>query len=153
MNVTKKEQDFLKDLQNEEKLCIEKYSRAAQDACDESLKQIFTKIGDAEQKHYDTITTMLKGEVPQQPKQQQSGSKQAKHPDLKSTASAAGKKKDAYLLADLLGTEKYVSSVYNTAVFEFNDEAARQTLAGIQQAEQQHGKQLYDYMAANGMYA
>lgn len=154
MNVTKKEQDFLKDLQNEEKLCIEKYSKAAESACDENLKQIFTKIGQAEQKHYDTISQMLKGEVPQQQKkQQQSGSKQSKQPDLKSTANAAGKKKDAYLLSDLLATEKYVSGVYNTAVFEFSDENARQTLAGIQQMEQQHGKQLYDYMAANGMYA
>ena len=32
MNWTKKEQNFLKDLQSEEKICIEKYDRAAESA-------------------------------------------------------------------------------------------------------------------------
>ena len=58
----------------------------------------------------------------------------------------------AYLLSDLLSTEKFVSGVYNTAVFEFSDPQARQTLAAIQQQEQQHGKRISEYMQANGLY-
>ena len=79
-------------------------------------------------------------------------SRQKAEKDLKSTASRAEKQRDAYLLSDLLGTEKYVSGVYNTAVFEFSDAKARQVLAAIQQQEQEHGKQLSDYMQANNMY-
>ncbi len=153
---TKKEQSFLKDLQNEESVCIDKYGKAAQEACDEKLKGIFDTIKTAEQHHYNTLTQMLDGTIPQQQGQQgkkQGGAQNAKKPkDLKSTASRAGKQQDAYLLSDLLGTEKYVSSVYNTAVFEFSDENARQVLAGIQQQEQEHGKQLSEYMQANNMY-
>ena len=133
MPMTKKEQSLLKDLQNEEKLCAEKYSKAAEAACDPALKTMLGQIAKAAQNHYDTVTDMLAGPP-------------------RSTATRAGKKQDAYLLADLLATEKYVAAVYNTSVFEFCDEKSRQVLSGIQQQEQHHGKQLADYMQANGMY-
>ena len=150
----KKEQGLLKDLQNEEKLCVEKYRKAAENACDAKLQHIFEKIEKAEQSHYDTVTGMLAGTLPSQQGQQSKGqaSRQKAEKDLKSTASRAEKQRDAYLLSDLLGTEKYVSGVYNTAVFEFSDAKARQVLAAIQQQEQEHGKQLSDYMQANNMY-
>ena len=100
------------------------------------------------------MTGMLAGTLPAQQGQQSKGqaSRQKAEKDLKSTASRAEKQRDAYLLSDLLGTEKYVSGVYNTAVFEFSDAKARQVLAAIQQQEQEHGKQLSDYMQANNMY-
>ena len=41
MTLTKKEQGLLKDLQHEEKLCAEKYHRAAEAACDPHLKSLF----------------------------------------------------------------------------------------------------------------
>ena len=153
MTLTKKEQNFLKDLQNEEKLCIEKYNRAAEAACDPGLKQMLTKIAKTEESHYNTVTQMLGGTIPAPKKP----AKQKKAPEptqqeLKYKSSRACKQQDAYLMADLLATEKYVSGVYNTAVFEFCDEKARQTLSGIQQQEQHHGKQLADYMQANNMY-
>lgn len=151
MTVTKKEQSLLKDLQNEEKLCVEKYRKAAENACDSKLQHIFEKIEKAEQEHYDTVTGMLAGNLPAQQGKSQSARQKAEK-DLKSTASRADKQRDAYLLADLLGTEKYVAGVYNTAVFEFGDAKARQVLAAIQQQEQEHGKQLSDYMQANNMY-
>ena len=53
---------------------------------------------------------------------------------------------------DLLSTEKYVSSTYNTAIFEFRDPGVRQVLNHIQKEEQQHGEGLYAYMASHGMY-
>ncbi len=157
MTWTKKEQGLLKDLQNEESVCIEKYGKAAEEAKDEKLKKIFETIRTAEQHHHDTLTQMLDGTVPAQQGQQggkKQGGQQSKksEKDLKSTATRAGKQQDAYLLSDLLGTEKYVSSVYNTAVFEFSDEKARQVLSGIQCQEQEHGRQLSEYMQANNMY-
>ena len=60
---------------------------------------------------------------------------------------------DAYLCQDALCTETRVSSVYDTAVFEFRTPAARQALNEIQRAEQHHGEMLYAYMARHGMYA
>ena len=126
MTLTKKEQGLLKDLQNEEKLCVEKYRKAAENACDAKLQHIFEKIEKAEQSHYDTVTGMLAGTLPAQQGQQSKGqaSRQKAEKDLKSTASRAEKQRDAYLLSDLLGTEKYVSGVYNTAVLEFSDAKA-----------------------------
>jgi spore coat protein CotF len=68
-------------------------------------------------------------------------------------ASTQSKQKDSYLCTDLLSTEKHVSSVYNTAVFEFKDTNIRNVLNHIQKEEQQHGEQIYNYMAQNGMYS
>ncbi|BBB90907.1 MAG TPA: spore coat protein [Methylomusa anaerophila] len=53
---------------------------------------------------------------------------------------------------DMLMTEKYVSGVYDTAIFEFADSNIRQTFNHIQKEEQQHGEDLFHYMQANGMY-
>ena len=157
MAYNRKEQGFLKDLQNDEKTCAEKYRQAAQAACDPVLQQLFSEISEAETDHYNTVTQMLdSGKAPATSASQtgrkagSGGSKSASQ--LRSQASATEKRQDAYLLADLLATEKYVSAAYNTAVFEFCDEASRKTLSGIQQQEQHHGKQLADYMMANNMY-
>ena len=48
--------------------------------------------------------------------------------------------------------EKHASDLYDTCVFEFKDTGARDVLNYIQSAEQNHGKQLYDYMSTNAMY-
>ena len=152
MPFTPREKKLLKDIQNEEKLCVQKYHKAADQAYDPALKQLLSTIEGHEQRHYDTVTQMLKtGEAPA-PKQKKQPAQQAMPPAQKSSLSGGKKQSDAYLMADLLGTEKYVSSVYNTAVFEFKQEDARQCLSGIMQQEQHHGKLLADYMQANGMY-
>ena len=52
----------------------------------------------------------------------------------------------------MLTGEKGVSALYNTCIFEFVDEGARTYLNSIQKQEQNHGKMIYDYMSANGMY-
>ena len=59
---------------------------------------------------------------------------------------------DKMLCQDSLSTEKYVSSTYNTAIFEFRDTNARQVLNHIQKEEQEHGEQIYNYMNQHGMY-
>ena len=95
MPLTKKEQSLLKDLQNEEKTCAEKYQKAAEAACDPKLKQIFNQIGQAEQEHYDTVTQMLSGTVPEM-KNKPQNQKYLHKEDLKSSVSRAEKKSDAY---------------------------------------------------------
>ncbi len=92
MTLTKKEQGLLKDLQNEEKLCVEKYRKAAENACDAKLQHIFEKIEKAEQSHYDTVTGMLAGTLPAQQGQQSKGqaSRQKAEKDLKSTSFSSG---------------------------------------------------------------
>lgn len=59
---------------------------------------------------------------------------------------------DAFLCHDLLSTEKFVSGLYDTSVFEAANPAVRQALQHIQQDEQDHGMQLFTYMKSHGMY-
>ena len=99
MTWTQKEKNFLKDLQSEEKLCAEKYHKAAEAACDGTLKQILQKIEKAEQGHCDTVTGMLAGTMPapqSQGKAQAGRARSAK--SLKAKTTRAQKQSDAYLL-------------------------------------------------------
>ena len=59
---------------------------------------------------------------------------------------------DTALCNDVLMTEKYVSSSYNTAIFEFRDTNVRQALNHIQKEEQQHGEGVFNYMQKKGVY-
>ena len=104
MTWTQKEKNFLKDLQSEEKLCAEKYHKAAEAACDGTLKQILQKIEKAEQGHCDTVTGMLAGTMPapqSQGKAQAGRARSAK--SLKAKTTRAQKQSDAYLLVALSG--------------------------------------------------
>ena len=58
---------------------------------------------------------------------------------------------DCFLATDCIGTEKLVSSEYNTDVFVFNNSKLRKLLADIQIEEQNHAEMLWKYKAANGM--
>ena len=64
MLLTEKEMSVLKDLQTQEKNCIDKYEKYAGFAKDEELKQLFEELKKKEQEHYKTIGQMLNGEVP-----------------------------------------------------------------------------------------
>ncbi|MGI6497768.1 MAG: spore coat protein [Oscillospiraceae bacterium] len=154
MTLTQKETSFLKDLKNQEQLCVDKYNRYAASACDNQLKALFTQIGQVEQGHLDTINQMLNGTVPSM--SSGSGSQKAPAsnptPTYTSNTNNEAKMNDCFLCSDTLATEKHVSDVYNTSIFEFINPAMRDVLNHIQKEEQEHGKQIYDYMAANGMY-
>ena len=150
MTLNAKQQGLRKDLQSDAKMCAEKYQRAAQQACDPVLKDMFSQIAQSEEGHFQAITQMMGGTVPQ-PRGVEAQRKMTPQ-ELRSKADAAGMQKDQYLLSDLLATEKFTAGVYNSSVFEFGDEQARQVLSGIQQQEQHHGKRLSDYMQANNMY-
>ncbi|WP_331654236.1 spore coat protein [Anaerotignum sp. MB30-C6] len=153
MQLTEKEKTLLKDLKEQEQICVEKYSKYSTQANDEQLKTLFTQIGQAEQHHLDTITQILNGTTPQM----QSGGAQQKQLSFTPTYTAVdtnpNKKNDSYLCTDLLSTEKHVSTTYNTCIFEFKDTKIRDALNHIQKEEQQHGEQIYNYMAQNGMYS
>ena len=150
MKLTQKETGLLKDLKGQEKLCTDKYTRHAAAAADPQLRELFGSIAKTEQQHYDTLTEIENGGVPQP-----GGGTQAQ-PSFRGTygmAETPEKKADCYLCSDVLATEKHASHLYDTCVFEFKDEKLRDTLNHIQKEEQGHGKMIYDYMAANGMYS
>ena len=151
MILTQKETMLLQDLKTQEQVCIEKYNQYAERANDPKLSQLLRTISSAEQQHLSTLEQMEKGTVPAMG----GGQKQPFQPPASAPASAVspqGKQQDAYLLADLLATEKYVAGVYNTSVFEFSDAKARGVLMNIQQQEQHHGKEIAEYMQANNLY-
>ena len=152
MKLTQKETTLLKDLKASEELCIEKYGTYAERAEDPELKTLFETIRTAELQHLSTIESLMQGTVPMmgggnQQQNQQSGSPCCG--ECEKTAS----RNDEFLCHDALDTEKHVSSLYDTCIFEFNDAGARDALNHIQKEEQEHGKKLYDYMSCHGMTA
>lgn len=144
MNWTQKETSLLKDLKDQEQLCVEKYGEYAARANDPELRSLFEDIRRTEQQHLQTVCSWL-GEQPPQSKQPEC--KQTPARDMQQAMEA-----DKYLCQDALCTEKEVSGAYNTSIFEFRDPQVRQQLHQIQGAEQKHGEMLYQYMARNGMY-
>lgn len=154
MTFTQKETQLLNDLKSKEQLCIDKYNKYACAACDGELKNLFTQISQVESGHLSTINSLLAGNMPQ------SNGGSASKPKASGKASYNGEsastsecfKNDRYLCSDILDTEKHVSSVYDTCIFEFKDTNVRALLNHIQKEEQEHGEEIYKYMAQNGMY-
>ena len=152
MTLTQKEASLLNDLKSQEKLCIEKYGKYSDAACDPALKNLFSTIKSAEETHLKTITDILGGtEVKMNAAPPSAES--AKLQCSASNCNESSKNNDAYLCKDALAMEKHVSSVYDTSVFEFSSPVLRDTLAHIQKEEQNHGEQLYNYLSCNNMYS
>ena len=151
MKLTQKESMLLQDLKTSEEICIEKYGQYAQKAEDQALADLFLTIRAKEEEHLDTINKLMEGTVPMMGGGQQGG--QQSQPGDGKAARKSHSKTDEYLLKDALDTEKHVSSVYDTCIFEFTDAGARSALNHIQKEEQEHGQMLYDYMACHGMTA
>ena len=151
MTLTQKETGLLKDLKSQEELCIEKYSMYTERACDPELKTLFNQIKSTEQTHLATINRIIGGEEVkmQSPPPTAVSAKLECQP---STCPPDKKANDAFLCKDALAMEKHVSSVYNTATFEFSSPTLRDTLNHIQKEEQNHGEQLYNYLSCNNMY-
>lgn len=149
MKLTQKESMLLQDLKTSEEICIEKYGQYAQKAEDQALADLFLTIRAKEEEHLSTINKLMQGKVPMTA----GGQGNASQPGDGQEAHKSNSKTDEYLLQDALDTEKHVSSVYDTCIFEFTDPGARQALNHIQKEEQEHGQMLYDYMAAHGMSA
>ena len=148
MQLTQKETELIKDLKDQEQLCIDKYTKHAACAVDPQLKSLFSGIAETEKKHLDTLTQIENGTSPP------SGNADKPLPTFTKnyTIECTDKKNDCYLCTDLLTTEKHASHLYDTCIFEFKDQGVRKVLSHIQEEEQQHGKSIYDYMSTNGMY-
>ncbi len=173
VTLTTKEKFLLEDAKTHEENCIKKYSNYEQLACDAQLKAVFRANGQKEQEHLQTINQLLSGQVPsmnqgsqgsQNSQSSQGGqsSKQSGHArvqsqqasiDQQSSGTSAFKASDKELCTDMLMTEKYVSSTYNTAIFEFKDTQVRDVLNHIQKEEQKHGEAIFAYMQSKGMYS
>ncbi|AGA69407.1 coat F domain-containing protein [Desulfitobacterium dichloroeliminans LMG P-21439] len=161
IQLSQKERLFLQDLKSHEDLCIQKYSKYANEAECSNLKQIFQKHASHEQQHYETINQIIAGQVPAmnqgQPQQQAQGMQaQASGMQGMSTIQGQGNtnynQNDFTLVNDMLSTEKYISGTYDTSIFEFQDKGVRQSLNHIQKEEQEHGEELFNYMKSHGMY-
>lgn len=158
MNLTlsQKERLLLEDQKSHEEICIKKYNSYANQAQDPELTQMFRTFAMQEQQHLDTINQMLNGQVPnmqqgqQSQQSQQQNQQQPRQQNQQQVGITAGQ--DADLCTDMLMTEKYVSSTYDIAVFEFVDTNARQALNHIQKEEQQHGEGIFNYMQKKGLY-
>lgn len=154
ISFNQKETSFLQDLKKEEELCVKKYNGYASQAQDPQLKQLLTQLAQKEQQHLNSINQLISGQLPSMGgQQQQSGqSQQQGQQAFPPISGGAPNPSDAVLCEDQLSTEKYVSSTYDTAIFEFRDANVRQILNHIQKEEQEHGQQLFNYMASHGMY-
>ena len=150
MQLTQKETDLLKDLKGQEKLCVEKYKKAAEQAKDEQLQRLFLKITEIEQQHYEAVSAIMNNSTPPAsiPTPVDNGFVATYGMDENEQ-----KKNDCYLCNDMLAMEKHASHMYDTSVFEFKEQALRNQLNSIQKQEQEHGKLIYDYMSVNSMYS
>ena len=150
MTLTQKENSLICDLKSQEQLCIDKYGKYEQDAHDPCLKSLFKNIKSTEESHLSTLSRIMSGEAVATNTAPTAVSQQLNCQT--STCTEEQKKSDAFLCKDALAMEKHVSSMYDTSIFEFTSPALRDTLNHIQKEEQNHGEQLYEYMAKNNMY-
>ena len=149
MQLSQKECNYLKELKEQEKLCIEKYRKAASCAVDGQLKGMFSDLAAKEQKHLTSIEQMEQGTVNVPAPGNEA---LPTFTQVYTEVPSPDKENDKYLCSDALAGEKHVSALYDTSVFEFRDDNARKLLNHIQSEEQNHGKTIYNYMSANCMY-
>ncbi len=146
MTLTTKEQTLISDLKSNEEICIQKYNKYSNEACDAELKNLFCRLSQNEQTHLDWLCQIQNGTVP----------------DCNAVSKAAPcnlegrtppcKETDTFLCKDALSMEKHVSSIYDISVFEFSNKDLRCVLNTIQTQEQNHGEQIYNYMSAHNLY-
>ena len=148
IELSQKERMFLEDGKLQEEVCVEKYKNYSEQAEDAELKQLFNKLSGEEQHHYDIINQMLQGEQPNLSHNQQTQQPLTQN----NTQKSIDNQHDKILCSDLLSTEKYVSGTYDMDIFESANPVVRQAMQHIQQDEQKHGQELFNYMNSHGMY-
>lgn len=149
--VSEKLKYVLQDLQAQEKLCVEKYTKGAEQAKDPELKNLFNSIKDEEQKHYNSIGQLLNGTVPAVNSQNDAGKNYNPSATYVGSYNQADKDNDQLLCTDSIATEKYVSSAYNFNIFQFGEPDVRKLLNNIETEEQNHAEKIYKYKTANQM--
>ena len=151
MVLTEKERSVIKDLQTLEQGCIEKYGKYSNEAKDTVLKDLFSTLQKNEQQHYESLGQVLNGQVPSCDCNDDKGKMYSPTATYGQGAESESKKQDCFLATDCIGTEKLISSEYNSDVFAFGDSDVRKLLADIQIEEQNHAEMLYKYKEVNGM--
>lgn len=151
MILTDKETTAIKDLQTQEQSCIEKYRRYSTEAKDHELQSLFQRIEKDEQSHFQSLGQVLSGTVPTCDCNDNSGKSYSPKATYTAGSETEDKKKDCFLATDCIGSEKLVSSEYNTNVFKFSEPSLRKLLADIQIEEQNHAEMLFKYKSVNGM--
>lgn len=151
MVLTQKETTALKDLQTQEKSCIDKYGKYASEAKDTELQELFRMIQKDEQKHYQSLGQALSGQVPACDCNDSQGKEYCPNGTYKNGGNATDKEHDCFLATDCIGTEKMVSSEYNSDVFNCDNSELRKLFADIQIEEQNHAEMLYKYKQVNAM--
>ena len=156
LNLNDKERMLLQDEKAGEELCIEKYKKYSEEASDPELKNLFKELMSKEEDHLKTLNQMLTGTVPTLNTQQKQQNQQNSNTNV-SSANVDNKnqinfKQDKIICQDSLAGEKYVSSTYNSTIFEMRDTNARQVLNHIQKEEQEHGEKIYNYMQSHNLY-
>lgn len=160
LNLSTKERYLLEDQKTHEQICIQKYTNYANLAQEQQLKDIFTNHANIEREHLDAVNQLLNGQVPNltqkhnyntstQNTPRTTPSNQPNNQPINSSFQTT----DKDLCTDMLMTEKYVSSSYNSSVFEFKDTQVRDVLNHLQKDEQKHGEAIFKYMESNGMYS
>lgn len=151
MILKEKERAAITDLQTQEKSCVEKYGKYAQEARDPELKKLFQTLQKQEQQHFDSLEQVLSGTVPECNCNDNAGRDYQPKATYSEMTNPEDKQHDAFLATDCIGTEKLVSGEYNTDVFVCGESSLRKLLADIQIEEQNHAEMLYKYKVANGM--
>ena len=151
MALNQKETSLIQDLQEQEKLCIQKYTRYAEMAHDEELENLFNTLRENEISHYKALEELKKNDSTVPSIQHLDATQYS--PKGFHTASCHSKMKedDAFLCTDSIATEKFVSTSYNEDLFQFASTSVRDALNQIQTDEQNHAEMIYKYKVANGM--
>jgi Coat F domain. len=151
MYLSQKENMLFQDQKSHEEMCIQKYTKYANEAQDPQLKQLFSMHASHEKQHLNTINQILNGQTPNM-----SGQNQQSSANQNQTMTGSGGQQvnpnDIVLVKDMLVTEKYISGTYDTTIFECQDHNVRQVLNHIQKEEQQHGEDLFNYLKSKGAY-
>ena len=151
MILTEKETAAVKDLQQQEQTCIEKYHRYSCEAKDTVLKDLFKTLENKEQEPFNSLQQVLGGSVPSCNCNDSDGKNYNPKATYDKMNNSEDKKTDNFLATDCIVSEKLASSEYNTDVFCFKDSSMRKLLADIQIEEQNHAEMLYKYKTVNGM--
>ncbi len=151
INISEKERYIITNLQDQEKLCIEKYGKYEEQAKDSELKNLFSSIKESERQHYDSLGQLLNGTVPAVNSNDTAGKDYSPTATYTGNFSESDKSNDQFLCTDAITTEKYVSSAYNSDLFQFGNSDVRRLLNDIQTEEQNHAEKIYKYKTVNQM--
>lgn len=151
MILTEKETTAIKDLQTQEQSCVEKYERYSKEAKDPVLRDLFQDLSRKENEHFQSLGQVLNGTIPECDCNDDEGRNYQPKATYTELGDTQDKQHDCFLATDCIGTEKMVSSEYNSNVFKFAESDLRKLLADIQIEEQNHAEMLYKYKTVNGM--